>query len=190
MNFTALLDLAADSALLRVQRNAGLLVSLESAVDPWRKTDPVWQLSDSVQLRMERLGRECQKYDVDIRQHPFWSLFEFKRIYIEAFEFGRVVHPQQLTLAYSEACLRLGRELHWGKFIVRVRAPEEGTDDYGSPVWASKVHVDREGECVLSFDSVSRQTVREVFQMLTGAVSDKRIDGLGDDPAHPAEYRW
>lgn len=189
MNFKVLLHLATDSALLRILRHSGSLVPLESSSDPLRHSDPVWRLSDSILNRMRLLGQECQRCEMDIRKSPFWDLLEFKHIYIDAFEFGRAVWPLQLTVTSLEAHLCLKREVHWDEFVVRVCAPGEGCDEYGAFAWVSKVHVERSGERILSFDSVSRQAVREIFQMLTGTVCDKRIDGLGADPEHPAEFQ-
>ncbi|MDK9702543.1 MAG: hypothetical protein OEL20_05340 [Sulfuritalea sp.] len=98
LNLSSLLaDLAASSALLRLQRQSAARPEGGIGIQP--ATTREARLDAVLRYSMGKLGRICRRDDQDIRHSPFWILLEHRECYETAFETQLLVFEESAAPA-------------------------------------------------------------------------------------------
>lgn len=174
-------ELASMSEQLRLSDGLGarpsLSTTLAAALDG---THPWFALNDALMEGMALRATADRDSGSDARQSPFWPLLAHQQVYLRAFEDGRVVKLEQVTLAAVEQALRVANRLEWDGWACWVGPLEEVTLDYGESSMARPVHLVHVDGRTFKFRSRSPGVVREVFERFTGCRCLPGRPGHGD----------
>lgn len=181
----ALLDVAGNSARLRVMRAIGHVPPIDE--EPWwDRTHPYWVVNDAVLHAMRLWGRRARSGGGDLRLSPFWSLLEHQDSYLQAYERHRHVELTDLTPheIYLGLCRR--NRLAWAGWIVIVGSSREVTDDFGQPAWEARIWASGPDASQTLFSGIKKSTARAIYAHIAGHPFSGPCS-LGFDPPHPAE---